>query len=262
MTINPASLSELDARHVWHPFTQAALADPPLPVLRGEGPYLYTEDGQRLLDGISSWWVNLHGHAHPALANALYRQAQVLEHVLFAGFTHGPAVELAVRLAAVLPPGLSRIFYSDNGSTAVEVGIKMALQYWHNQGIGRTRILALEGAYHGDTFGAMSASERGSFNAPFAPFLFPVEFIPAPLPGQEAIAMQALERAAPTRPTRPGLIERREFEYPQGCTSKRCSSALLCRAGRAAAGSRLREPRAAGLGVHTLDPVRARSGPR
>jgi len=189
------SLSELDARHVWHPFTQSALADPPLPVVRGEGPYLFTEDGRRFLDGISSWWVNLHGHAHPALAEAIYRQAQVLEHVIFAGFTHGPAVELAARLAGVLPPGLARIFYSDNGSTAVEVGLKMALQYWHNQGIGRTRVLALEGAYHGDTFGAMSASERGSFNAPFAPFLFPVEFIPAPLPGQEAIAIQALERA-------------------------------------------------------------------
>ncbi|MBI1192895.1 MAG: aminotransferase class III-fold pyridoxal phosphate-dependent enzyme [Bacteroidetes bacterium] len=191
----PSSLCDLDAQHVWHPFTQAALADSPFAVVRGQGPYLFTEDGRQFLDGISSWWVNLHGHAHPALAQALYRQAQVLEHVIFAGFTHEPAVQLASRLAKVLPSGLTRIFYSDNGSTAVEVGIKMALQFWHNQGIPRTRVLALEGAYHGDTFGAMAASERGSFNAPFAPYLFPVDFIPAPLPGQEATALRALERA-------------------------------------------------------------------
>ncbi len=188
-------LLELDARHVWHPFTQAGLADPPLPISRAKGSVLYTDTGREILDGISSWWVNLHGHSHPVIAEAVYRQALSLEHVIFAGFTHTPAVELSAGLAKVLPGNLERIFFSDNGSTAVEVGLKMALQYWHNQGVNRTRILALEGAYHGDTFGAMSVSDRGSFTAPFAPFLFPVEHIPAPLPGAEDEALERLTLA-------------------------------------------------------------------
>ena len=191
-------LSELDSRYVWHPFTQISQSALPIPIVRAEGSVLYTQDGRAILDGISSWWVNLHGHAHPAIAEAVYRQALHLEHVLFAGFTHAPAVELASKLAAILPGSLERIFYSDNGSTAVEVGIKMALQYWHNQGIPRTRILAFEGAYHGDTFGAMAVSERGAFSAPFDPYLFPVEFIPAPLPGSEELALDALEKALST----------------------------------------------------------------
>ncbi len=191
----PSDLLELDARHCWHPFTQAATADAPLPIARGEGSWLYTTDGRALLDGISSWWVNLHGHSHPAIAEALYRQASTLEHVLFAGFTHEPAVQLASRLAEVLPGDLDRLFFSDNGSTAVEVGLKMALQYHHNLGHRRHRILALEGAYHGDTFGAMALSERSAFTAPFDPFMFEVHYLPAPTPGREEDALHALSAA-------------------------------------------------------------------
>jgi adenosylmethionine-8-amino-7-oxononanoate aminotransferase len=147
----------------------------PIPIVRGEGVYLYTEDGRRLLDGISSWWVNIHGHSHPRLNAALARQAALLEHVVFANCTHEPAVELAERLLEVLPSRLSRIFYSDNGSTAVEVALKLALQYWSNRGQASRRVfITLHHAYHGDTVGAMSASEESIFTRPFAPLLFDV----------------------------------------------------------------------------------------
>ncbi len=169
------SLVERDRACVWHPYTQMMTAAAPLPVVRAQGVYLYTEDGRRILDGISSWWVNVHGHSHPKLNEALAAQARELEHVVFAGCTHRPAVELAERLLAALPPGLSRIFYSDNGSTAVEVALKLAVQYWRNRGQPqRTRFLALHHAYHGDTVGAMSASEDSIFTRPFAPMLFDV----------------------------------------------------------------------------------------
>src|SRR5262249_26237052 len=128
------SLVARDAARVWHPYTQMLTRPDPIPIVRGEGVYLYTEDGRRLLDGTSSWWVNIHGHSHPRLNDALARQARTLEHVVFAGCTHPPAVELADRLVAVLPSGLTRVFYSDNGSTAVEVALKMAAQYWSNLG--------------------------------------------------------------------------------------------------------------------------------
>ncbi len=177
-------MSELvarDRRYLWHPYTQMLTAPPPLPIVRGQGVYLYTEDGRRLLDGISSWWVNIHGHSHPKLTEALLRQAQELEHVIFAGCTHRPAVELAEQLVALLPPGLTRIFYSDDGSTAVEVALKMALQYWWNRGEKqRHTLVALHYAYHGDTFGAMSVSEASVFTEPFAPLLFRVRRAHAP----------------------------------------------------------------------------------
>ncbi|GBC82939.1 Adenosylmethionine-8-amino-7-oxononanoate aminotransferase [bacterium HR10] len=170
-----------DRRHLWHPYTQMRTAPPPLPIVRGEGVYLYTDDGRRVLDGISSWWVNIHGHSHPKLNEALARQARELEHVLFAGCTHRPAIELAEQLVALLPPGLTRIFYSDNGSTAVEVALKMAAQYWWNRGDSQRRVfVALHHAYHGDTFGAMSVSEASIFTEPFAPWLFPVRRAHAP----------------------------------------------------------------------------------
>src|SRR5689334_2862824 len=126
------SLIDRDRACVWHPYTQMLTAPPPLAIARAQGVYLYTEDGRRILDGISSWWVNIHGHSHPKLNEALAAQARELEQVVFAGCTHRPAVELAERLLQVLPAGLSRIFYSDNGSTAVEVALKMACQYWLN----------------------------------------------------------------------------------------------------------------------------------
>ena len=175
------TLTERDRACVWHPYTQMATAPPPLPIVRGEGVYLYTEDGRRLLDGISSWWVNIHGHAHPRLNAALAAQARQLEHVMFAGCTHPPAVELAERLVALLPPGITRVFYSDNGSTAVEVALKLACQYWGNRGEpARRSFIALHGAYHGDTVGAMSASEDSLFTRPFASMLFTVHRAHAP----------------------------------------------------------------------------------
>src|SRR5216117_4113228 len=129
-----SKLSQRDLACIWHPYTQMKAAPLPLPIVRGEGVYLYTDDGRKLLDGISSWWVNIHGHSHPKLNDALAVQAREVEHVLFAGCTHRPAVELAERLLAVVPPGLTRVFYSDNGSTAVEVALKVAFQYWSNRG--------------------------------------------------------------------------------------------------------------------------------
>ncbi len=176
-----ATLVERDRAHVWHPFTQMKTAPDPLPIVRADGVYLITEDGRRLLDGISSWWVNVHGHSNPRINRALQLQAEKLEHVIFAGFTHPPAVELAERLCALLPERLNRVFYSDNGSTAVEVALKMAYQYWTNRGEDRRRtFIALENAYHGDTVGAMSVSHDSIFTAPYAPLLFRVERVSVP----------------------------------------------------------------------------------
>lgn len=179
--MKPSDLLRRDAAHVWHPYTQMKTAPAPLPIVRGEGVYLFTEQGQRLLDGISSWWVNIHGHAHPELNAALARQAGKLEHVMFAGCTHGPAVELAERLVGLLPQGLSRVFYSDNGSTAIEVAVKMAVQYWRNVGQPqRSTFVVLHHAYHGDTVAAMSVSEASVFTEAFTSLLFPVVRAHAP----------------------------------------------------------------------------------
>jgi adenosylmethionine---8-amino-7-oxononanoate aminotransferase len=179
--MNRPTLVDRDRACVWHPYTQMLTAPPPLPIVRGEGAYLYTEDGRRLLDGISSWWVNIHGHSHPRLNAALAAQAAQLEHVVFAGCTHPTAVDLAERLVAVLPSGLTRMFYSDNGSTAVEVALKLACQYWANRGEpSRHAFVALHHAYHGDTVGAMSASEDSLFTRPFGSMLFAVHRAHAP----------------------------------------------------------------------------------
>jgi adenosylmethionine---8-amino-7-oxononanoate aminotransferase len=165
---------------IWHPFTQEALDPKPVCIEHGEGVYLYTSDGRKLIDAISSWWVNLHGHAHPAIAAAIAEQAHRLEHVIFAGFTHEPAEELASRLERILPPALNHIFFSDDGSTAVEVALKMALQYWGNLGKPeKKRMVALEHAYHGDTVGAMSVGADSSFSAAFQDLRFPVYRVPS-----------------------------------------------------------------------------------
>lgn len=148
-----------------------------IPIARAEGLYLYAADGTRYMDAISSWWVNLHGHAHPHIASAISSQAQVLDQIAFANFTHAPALELSTRLLEILPKNLSKIFYSDNGSTAVEIALKMALQYWSNRKIPRTKILSLKNGHHGETFGAMSAAGKTEFNRPFWNHLFPVESI-------------------------------------------------------------------------------------
>ncbi|MGZ3944139.1 MAG: adenosylmethionine--8-amino-7-oxononanoate transaminase [Mucilaginibacter sp.] len=174
------SLVSRDLSVIWHPYTQMQTALPPIPIVRGEGACLYDEDGKCYIDAVSSWWVNIHGHAHPYIAEKVFEQLKKLEHVIFAGFTHEPAIALAERLLKLLPNNQSKVFYSDNGSTAVEVAIKMCLQYWHNKGMHRTKILAFNNAYHGDTFGAMAVSGRSAFTAAFDSLLFDVEFIDLP----------------------------------------------------------------------------------
>ena len=170
------SIADRDRAVLWHPYTQMQTAPAPIPIVRAEGVWLYTEDGRRILDGIASWWVNIHGHSHPKLNAALDAQARELEHVVFAGCTHRPAVELAERLIEIMPDGLARIFYSDNGSTAVEVALKLAVQYWRNLGQSQRRtFITLHNAYHGDTVGAMSASEDSIFTRAFSTMMFPVE---------------------------------------------------------------------------------------
>lgn len=160
---------------IWHPFTQRHVDPAPLRIVRAEGANLYTDDGRKIIDAISSWWVNLHGHSHPRIVEAVAAQARKLDHVLLAGFSHEPIEALTRELRAVVPAGLNHVFYSDDGSTAVEVALKMALQYWHNVGRKeKQEIVALEHAYHGDTAGAMSASGDSAFTAPFAAMRFPV----------------------------------------------------------------------------------------
>ncbi|HEY4060869.1 MAG TPA: adenosylmethionine--8-amino-7-oxononanoate transaminase [Puia sp.] len=178
------SLTERDRQVIWHPYTQHKDSWPPIPVIQGKGSLLFDDKGNTYIDAISSWWVTIHGHAHPYIAEKIYAQAQQLEQVIFTGFTHEPAVRLAERLLPMLPGDFSRVFYSDNGSTAVEVAIKMAIQYWQNKGVSRPRnkILAFRHSYHGDTFGAMSVSERSVFTASFSDYLFEVIFVEPPAP--------------------------------------------------------------------------------
>ncbi len=183
--------SEKDKNFIWHPYTQMKDAFPNIVIERGEGAYLFDDKGKKYIDAISSWWVNLHGHSHPYLKEAINKQFEKIEHVIFAGFTHGPAVNLAERLLFHLPENQTKIFYSDDGSTAVEVALKMAFQYWHNLGEKKTKLIALEGAYHGDTFGAMSASARSAFTAPFQPFLFDVDFVD--FPSEQSKTLSQLE---------------------------------------------------------------------
>ncbi|WEA00967.1 adenosylmethionine--8-amino-7-oxononanoate transaminase [Mucilaginibacter sp. SJ] len=174
------SLTERDLKVIWHPYTQMKTAKPPVGIVRGEGALLFDEEGKQYIDAVSSWWVNIHGHAHPYIAQKVSEQLHKLEHVIFAGFTHEGAVELAERLLAILPANQKKAFYSDNGSTAVEVAIKMCLQYWLNKGDQRTKVIAFNNAYHGDTFGAMAVSGRSAFTKAFDSLLFEVEFIDIP----------------------------------------------------------------------------------
>ncbi len=180
---------------VWHPFTQHALAPQAIEIARGQGAWLETHDGARLLDLISSWWVVTHGHRHPAIVQAIKDQADRLDQVIFAGFTHRPAEALASRLLARVGGDLAHVFYSDSGSTAVEVALKMALGFWRNTGETRTRIVALEHAYHGDTIGTMAAGARGVFNAAYEPLLFDVMRLPFPHAGREEDTLNALRQA-------------------------------------------------------------------
>jgi len=173
------NLSEKDQKYIWHPFTPYSEVSKVISLQSAKGVYLYTHDGREILDAISSWWVNLHGHSHPYIAQAIFEQAQQLEHVIFAGFTHEPAVRLAQNLIQLIP-FQDKVFFSDNGSTACEVALKMAFQYWYNQKISKKKVIAFNGSYHGDTFGAMSVGDRSPFNAPFEPYLFEVSFLDLP----------------------------------------------------------------------------------
>jgi len=185
-----SDLLSRDRRVIWHPFTQAQTAPEPIPVVKAQGAVITDAEGNEILDMISSWWVNLHGHAHPAIADAVAHQAHTLEQVIFATCTHAPAVDLAEGIAALLPQPLTRVFYSDNGSTAVEVAMKMAVQYAKNRGDARrTRFVAMDGAYHGDTVGAMSAGVSCGIFDVWGEMLFSVDTMPnAPTwDGDEAV---------------------------------------------------------------------------
>jgi adenosylmethionine-8-amino-7-oxononanoate aminotransferase len=181
-----------DRKHVWHPFTQMQTASDPLLITSAKDTLLFSEDGKEYIDCNSSWWVNVHGHGNRHIAIAIADQALKLDHVIFAGVTHPKAIELSERVAELLPQQLQKVFFSDDGSTAVEVALKMAFQFWHNQGKPKNRILALDGAYHGDTFGAMSIGQRGYFNQPFEHFFFDVDFLIFPSKNNEN---QLLEEA-------------------------------------------------------------------
>jgi len=180
---------------VWHPFTQHGLEEPIPLVERAEGAALYLADGRRVIDAVSSWWVTTHGHCHPRIAAAISEQAGRLDQLIFAGWTHEPAERLARELRAMMPDRLTRVFFSDSGSTSVEVGLKMALGYWAARGEPRHRIVVLEHSYHGDTIGAMSVGARGVFNRTYEPLLFDVARIPFPAPEREQDTLDALERA-------------------------------------------------------------------
>jgi adenosylmethionine-8-amino-7-oxononanoate aminotransferase len=189
------NLSERDSRHIWHPYTQHKTALAPVAIVRGEGASLWDENGKRYIDAIASWWVNPFGHSHPVIAEAIYKQLQTLEHVLFGGFTHEPAVLLSEKLMTLLPGNQEKIFFSDNGSTAVEVAIKASLQYFYNKGESRTTIIAFENAFHGDTFAAMAASGISLYTQAFKGMFIDVVRIPVPVKGQEQKSFGALEKA-------------------------------------------------------------------
>jgi adenosylmethionine-8-amino-7-oxononanoate aminotransferase len=182
-----------DTSPIWHPFTQHALSPAAIEIARAEGACLYTPQGRSILDAISSWWVITHGHGHPHIAAAIQQQAARLEQVIFAGFTHDPAERLAKKILALAPSGLTRAFFSDSGSTSVEIAIKMAVGCWHNRKHPRHRIIAMEHAYHGDMFGAMAVGHRGVFNAAYDEMLFGVDFLPFPARGSEQKTLDALE---------------------------------------------------------------------
>lgn len=186
--------SERDAAYVWHPYTHLKSDPGPIPIVRAKGSLLIGEDGREYIDAISSWWTNLHGHAHPLIGERIAGQFAALDHVLFAGATHPAAIQLAENLLRLLPGQQSKAFFSDDGSTAVEVAVKLALQFWQNVGEDRRTLIAFENAYHGDTFGAMSVSGRGIFTAAFDSFLFDVRFVKAPTDGREEESLTALRR--------------------------------------------------------------------
>ncbi len=175
-----SDLVQKDKQYVWHPFTQHHTAVDPLTIVRAEGTMLYDDKDQAYIDANSSWWVNTHGHGHPHIGEAINQQFKEIDHIVFAGVTHPKAIELSERICNALPEHFQKVFFSDNGSTAVEVALKMAIQYWHNKGENKQRFVAMNGSYHGDTFGAMSVGQRGYFNAPFEPLFFDTDYLDFP----------------------------------------------------------------------------------
>ncbi len=189
------TLKQKDEKYLWHPYTQHKTALPPVAITRGEGALLWDENGKQYIDAIASWWVNPFGHSNKFIADAIYKQLTTLEHVLFGGFTHEPAITLGEKLIELLPSNQKKIFFSDNGSTAVEVAIKVALQYYFNIGEKRTTIIAFENAFHGDTFAAMAASGISLYTQAFDGMFIDVVRIPVPVTGREQASFDALKSA-------------------------------------------------------------------
>ena len=169
-----------DKKFLWHPFTQSSFSEDPIIISSAKDEKLFDIEGKEYIDLISSWWINTHGHCRNEMVNSVFNQSKKFEQVLFAGFTHHPAVDLAARIVDILPKNLSRVFYSDNGSTSVEIAMKVAIQYWHNLGKKKTKFVAFSGGYHGDTFGAMSVGKTTGFYKPFEDILHKNSFIPFP----------------------------------------------------------------------------------
>lgn len=192
---------------VWHPFTQHALEPAMKRIVRTDGASLIDADGSCILDAISSWWVITHGHRHPAIMEAIRTACENYDQIIFAEYTHEPAEELARGLIRIAPTGLSHVFYSDSGSTCVEVALKMALGFFHNSGVPRRRICVMEHGYHGDTIGTMSTGERGVFNAAYEPLLFGVDRLPFPESGREQDTLDAFESFCATGEVAALLIE-------------------------------------------------------
>nr|WP_288834989.1 adenosylmethionine--8-amino-7-oxononanoate transaminase [uncultured Flavobacterium sp.] len=188
------NLIEKDSQYLWHPYTQHKTAQIPIAITKGEGALLWDENNKEYIDAIASWWVNPFGHSNKFIADAIYKQLTTLEHVLFGGFTHEPAVKVAEKLIEILPKNQQKIFFSDNGSTSVEVAIKVALQYFFNKGEKRTTIIAFENAFHGDTFAAMAASGISFYTQAFQGMFIDVVRIPVPVKGQEQQSFDALKK--------------------------------------------------------------------
>jgi adenosylmethionine-8-amino-7-oxononanoate aminotransferase len=187
------NLTERDGQYLWHPYTQHKTATLPIAIKKGKGALLWDENNKEYIDAIASWWVNPYGHSNTFIADAIYKQLTTLEHVLFGGFTHEPAILVAEKLMEILPKNQQKIFFSDNGSTAVEVAIKVALQYFFNKGEKRTTIIAFENAFHGDTFAAMAASGISFYTQAFQGMFIDVVRIPVPVKGMEQESYDALQ---------------------------------------------------------------------
>ncbi len=187
------TLLEKDQKYLWHPYTQHKTAALPIVISKGEGALLWDENDKEYVDAIASWWVNPFGHSNKFIADAIYKQLTTLEHVLFGGFTHEPAIQVAEKLMEILPSNQQKIFFSDNGSTAVEVAIKVALQFFYNKGEKRKTIIAFEDAFHGDTFAAMAASGISFYTQAFQGMFIDVVRISVPIKGKEQESFESLK---------------------------------------------------------------------